>query len=281
MLGKLFKGRECKHEIVDFLRSEVYLASESVQRLRVLEVERVDNLSRNVFPSSNVRSETTDRRKEADALKYHGTTTVAMTCSDGVVLCTDMRVTAGYLYIAHRQGKKVHKLDSHVGVTIAGTVAEAQSMIDTLKYYANIFKLENGKPIAVKSLARISANILFQSRFFPLIADFLIGGWDNIDGYSVYSVDFFGAITKEDAVSTGSGSPVALGIIEDQYKKGMSVKQVVPIAIQAVTAAIKRNAGTGDGFDVAVITKEGGYRELSREEKSQQLMAITGSRSIG
>jgi proteasome beta subunit len=238
-------------------------------------------LSQNVFPSSNARNGVIDRRKEADALKYHGTTTVAMTCGDGVVLCTDMRVTAGYLYIAHRQGKKVHKIDNHVGVTIAGTVAEAQNMIDTLRYYANIYKLENQKPIPVRSLARIAANILFATRFYPLIADFLIGGWDSTDGYVIYSVDFFGAITKEDSVSTGSGSPVALGIIEDEYKKGMSVKQVIPIAIRAVTAAIKRNAGTGDGFDVAVITKESGYRELSKEEKAQQLMAITGSRSLG
>ena len=88
-------------------------------------------------------------------------------------------------------------------------------------------------------------------------------------------------MTKEDAVSTGSGSPVAYGVIEDEYRKGMSVAQVVPIAIKAVTAAIKRNAGTGDGFDVAVITKDQGYRELSREEKEQQLMAITGSRHLG
>lgn len=236
-------------------------------------------MSPNAFPPHNARSGITDRRKEVDALKYHGTTTVAMTCSDGVVLCTDTRVTAGYLYIAHRQGKKVHKIDDHVGVTIAGTVAEAQSMIDTLKYYAHIYKLENQKPIPIKSLGRISANIFFANRYYPFIADFLIGGWDNIDGNVIYSVDFFGALTKEDAVSTGSGSPVAYGIIEDQYRKGMSVDQVVPIAIQAVTAAIKRNAGTGDGFDVAVITKEAGYRELSREEKNQRLMAIPGSRS--
>lgn len=238
-------------------------------------------MSQKIFPSNNARGGVTDRRTEADALKYHGTTTVAMTCSDGVVLCTDMRVTAGYLYIAHRQGKKVHKIDNHVGVTIAGTVAEAQNMIDTLKYYANLYKLESQKPIPLRSLARISANILFATRFYPLIADFLLGGWDSADGYAIYSVDFFGAITKEDMVSTGSGSPVALGIMEDQYKKGMTVKQVIPIAIRAVTAAIKRNAGTGDGFDVAVITKESGYRELSKDEKAQQLMAITGSRSIG
>jgi len=236
-------------------------------------------LSQNVFPSSNARSGVLDRRKEVDALKYHGTTTVALTCSDGVVLCTDMRVTAGYLYIAHRHGKKVHKIDDHVGVTIAGTVAEAQSMIDTLKYYANIYKLENQKPIPIKSLGRISANIFFANRYYPFIADFLIGGWDEEEKNVIYSVDFFGALTKEDAVSTGSGSPVAYGIIEDQYKKGMTVEQVIPIAIQAVTAAIKRNAGTGDGFDVAVITEKAGYRELTKQEKEQQLLAIPSSRS--
>jgi proteasome beta subunit len=232
-----------------------------------------------VFPPNKARNGVVDRRKEVDALKYHGTTTVALACSDGVVLCTDTRVTAGYLYIAHRQGKKVHRIDNHVGVTIAGTVAEAQSMIDTLKYYANLYKLENEKPIPIKSLGRISANIFFQNRYYPFIADFLIGGWDSIDGNVVYSVDFFGALTKEDAVSTGSGSPVAYGIIEDQYRKGMKVEQVVPIAIQAVIAAIKRNAGTGDGFDVAVITKESGYRELSKQEKEKQLSAIPGSRN--
>jgi proteasome beta subunit len=221
-----------------------------------------------------------DRRKQVDALKYHGTTTVALSCSDGVVLCTDTRVTAGYLYIAHRRGKKVHKIDNHVGVTIAGTVAEAQSMIDTLRYYANIYKLEHDEPIPLRSLGRISANIFFANRYYPFIADFLIGGWDEQDGNAIYSVDFFGALTKEDSVSTGSGSPVAYGIIEDKYKKGMSVNEVVPVAIQAVAAAIKRNAGTGDGFDVAVITKDGGYRELSRQEKEEQLQAIPSNGRI-
>ncbi|MDG6997593.1 MAG: proteasome subunit beta [Nitrososphaerota archaeon] len=238
-------------------------------------------MSQNAFPPNNAKGNPVDRRKEVDALKYHGTTTVAFSCSDGVVLCTDTRVTAGYLYIAHRRGKKMHMIDSHVGVTIAGTVAEAQNVIDTLRYYANIYKLENRKPIPIKSLSRIAANIFFAQRYYPLIADFLIGGCDPEEGNVVYSVDFFGALTKEDAVSTGSGSPVAYGVIEDEYRKGMSVAQVVPIAIKAVTAAIKRNAGTGDGFDVAVITKDQGYRELSREEKEQQLMAITGSRHLG
>ncbi len=219
-----------------------------------------------------------DMRVKVDALKYHGTTTVAMTCTDGVVLCTDTRVTAGYMYIAHRRGKKMYMIDTHVGVTIAGTVADAQNVVDTLKYYANIYRLENESPIPIKSLARIAANIFFSQRAYPMIADFLICGVDE-EGPSIYSVDFFGANTSETAVSTGSGSPVAYGILEDEYRAGMTVKETIPIAIKAVSAAIKRNAGTGDGFDVAVVTREVGYRELSREEKNQQLLLISGSRN--
>ena len=224
-LGKLFKGHDSEYwnrRLSDYSAERNLLWRVFNDCAYSGKSNELITCHKMYFHQIMLETESTDRRKEVDALKYHGTTTVAMTCSDGVVLCTDMRVTAGYLYIAHRQGKKVHKLDSHVGVTIAGTVAEAQNMIDTLKYYANIYKLENQKPIPIRSLGRISANILFANRFYPFIADFLIGGWDRIDGYVIYSVDFFGAITKEDAVSTGSGSPVALGIIEDQYKKGMT-----------------------------------------------------------
>ncbi len=220
-----------------------------------------------------------DVRKKVDALKYHGTTTCALTAKDGVVLCTDTRVTAGYLFIAHRRGKKMYMIDKHVGVTIAGTVADAQNLIDTLKYYANLYRLENEAPIPIKSIARIAANIFFGNRAYPMIADFLICGVDSEEGPTIYSVDFFGTNTKEAFVSTGSGSPVAYGILEDEYHIDMSVKEVIPIAIKAVNAAIKRNAGTGDGFDVAVVTKDAGYRELTREEKSQYLMTIPSSRS--
>jgi len=218
-------------------------------------------------------------REKIDALKYHGTTTVAMTCSDGVVMCTDTRVTAGYLFIAHRRGKKMYRIANHIGVTIAGTVADAQSVIDTLKYYANLYKLENRQPIPLKSISRVAANIFFSQRLYPYIADFLVCGVDAEEGPVIYSVDFFGARTREEAVSTGSGSPVAYGILEDEYRKGMSVDQVIPISIKAVSAATKRNAGTGDGFDVAVITKDDGYRELSMDEKGRQLTSIAGIRN--
>ena len=43
-------------------------------------------------------------------------------------------------------------------------------------------------------------------------------------------------------------------------------KEMLPVVVQAVKAAMKRNTASGDSFDVAVISSQG-YRELSDEEK--------------
>ncbi len=64
---------------------------------------------------------------------YHGTTTVGLVCSDGVVLATDTRVTAGG-YIAHKRGKKLLQIDENIAMTISGVVADAQNIVDSLKY---------------------------------------------------------------------------------------------------------------------------------------------------
>lgn len=208
---------------------------------------------------------------------HHGTTTVGMVCTDGIVLATDTRAIAGGYFIAHRAVKKIQRIGDYLALTMAGGVADAQSVVDTLRYYANIFKLEKGKPMPVKAAARLASNIFFSARLFPYIADVIVGGVDE-NGGAIYNVDLFGSLTEDKYHSTGSGSPVAFGILESEYRDDLTIKEAIPIAVKAVNAAIQRNAGTGDGFDVAVITKDG-YRELSREEKNAVLKKISGTRS--
>ncbi len=194
--------------------------------------------------------------------RLHGTTTVGLQCKDGIVLATDTRATAGYLYIAHRHVRKIAKVDEHVALTIAGSVADAQNMIDILRYHANMYRIENRVPIPVRSVARLAANVFFAQRFYPLLAQIIVGGYDT-DGPVIYNVDFFGSLNREVYVSTGSGSPVAYGILENEFREGMGVDEAAKVAIKAIAAAIRRNAGTGDGID-AVIIDRNGYRELSR-----------------
>jgi proteasome beta subunit len=203
---------------------------------------------------------------------YHGTTTVGLVCSDGVVLATDTRVTAGG-FIAHKRGKKLIRIDDNIAMTISGGVADAMNVVDTLKYYAHLYRIERGRQMPVRAAAQVVSNVLFSSRLYPFIADVLVGGVDPKGG-SIFSVDFFGSMNQEKVVATGSGSPVAYGILESEYKEDMTAAKSYPMAAKAIIAATRRNVATGDHFDIAVLDKAG-FREISEQEKDKLLAQFT------
>ena len=194
-----------------------------------------------------------------------GTTTCALTCTDGVVLAADTRASAGF-FIADRHVMKIQKVDRHLGMTIAGGVADAQNLVDVMRYNANIYRISNREIMPVNSAARLCSNVLFNQRYFPYYVQIILAGYDNKSGGQIYNIDLFGSMTSEKYISTGSGSPVAYGYLESEYKEGSSVNEAYKIAIQAVAAAIRRNSGTGDSINAVIIDKDG-YRELSKEVK--------------
>jgi len=201
-------------------------------------------------------------------LTLKGTTTIGVVCKDGVILASDTRVTMGF-YVAHKHGKKIYKIDGHLAMTIAGTVADAQRTVDILTANAQLYRLNMGRPMPINSAARLVANLLFSARYMPLATQVLIGGVDD-SGPHVFSLDPFGSLTEEKCVATGSGSPIAYGVLEDKFKEDMPVAEVLPVVVKAVNSAMKRDTASGDSFNVAVIDTNG-YRELTEEEKKRLL----------
>ncbi len=206
----------------------------------------------------------------ASQLVLKVTTTNGVVCKDGVILASDTRVTMGF-YVAHKFGKKVYKIDDHLGMTIAGTVADAQRVVDILTANAQLYKINMNRPMPVSAAGRLVANLLFSARYMPLATQVLIGGLDDT-GPHVYNLDPYGSLTEEKSVSTGSGSPIAYGILEDNYHEGMSITELLPIIVRAVNAAMKRDVASGDSYNITVIDKNG-YRELSENEKKALLKA--------
>ena len=204
-----------------------------------------------------------------DQLTLKGTTTVGVVCEDGVILGSDSRVTMGF-YVAHKQGKKVYQIDEHLAMTIAGSVADAQKAVDILTTNAHLYRIGLGRPLPISSAARLLSNLLFSVRG-ALLAQVLVGGVDGT-GPHVFSIDPFGSLTEEKCVSTGSGSPVAYGILEDKYREGVAVKGMLPVIVKAVNAAMKRDSASGDNFNIVVIDNKG-YRELGEKEKK---LLLTG-----
>ena len=188
---------------------------------------------------------------------WHGTTTVGLVTKDAVVLAADKRATAG-TFIASRSVKKIVKIRDYAAMTISGLVADAQALADAVSEEARYYELSVGRRMSIYAMATLLANILSSSKYFPYLVQLLIGGYDVAP--RLYAIDPYGGVTEEKMAATGSGSPVALGVLERGYSEDLGVEDAVKLAAAAVSSAILRDSATGDGIDVVVIGK-GTYQE--------------------
>lgn len=187
-----------------------------------------------------------------------GTTTVAVVCKDGVVLAADQKATMGNL-VASKKARKVFEITDRLALTIAGSVGDAQAVTKLLKAEIQIYEMQE-KKITTKAAASLLGMLLRSSykSFVPELVQLIIGGMDE-SGPAVYSVTLDGAVMKEDDYTfTGSGSPIALGVLEDSYRKDASVDDGVKLVSRAVKAARERDVYSGGlSVDIAMVTKDG------------------------
>ena len=205
---------------------------------------------------------------EADAVKT-GTSTVGITFDGGVVVGADHRATMGH-FIANKSVKKLFKISNNVALTTAGLVGHAQSLSRTLAAELRLYELKRNASMTVRGAATLTANILVGR---PLYVQLLIVGTDE-DGPSVYSIDSAGGSIPDVYCATGSGSPFMYGVLEDQYKDGMSRNQALKVAAKALLASAQRDAASGNGMDLAVITKDAGYQQLTEKEVADLLSKL-------
>lgn len=194
-----------------------------------------------------------------------GTTTIGLLCTDGVILASEKRASMGNL-IANKEADKVLKIQDHLGITIAGSVGDAQTIARIMRAQTASYEIQRGRKITIDGAGTLLANILQQSKYFPYFIQLLMGGYDSKP--RLYSLDLTGSFMEEKFVSTGSGSPTAYGVLEDKYKENKTVKENLPIAIRALKAAMERDIYSGNGLNIVVIDKKG-FHKLSEKELTE------------
>jgi proteasome beta subunit len=184
-----------------------------------------------------------------------GATTIGVVCSDGVVLASEKRVSYGYM-IMSRGGKKVFKVTDRIGAACAGLVSDMQILIREVEAYANLFRLDTNRPMTVRAAGKVMSNLLFNMRLYPLITQTIVGGVDE-EGASLYVLDVVGSLIPDKYAAVGSGSEIALGVLEQGYKEDISMKDAKDLVTRAIKSAVSRDVLSGDGVDFLFITKEG------------------------
>ncbi len=184
-----------------------------------------------------------------------GATTVGVVCAEGVILASEKRVTYGHLVMS-KGGKKVFKLTSQIGAAYAGLVGDMQILTREVEAQANLFSMEVGRRISVRAASKLMSNILFSRRYAPLITQTIVGGLDD-EGPSLYVLDVLGSLIPDKYAAVGSGTEIAMGVLEEGYTEELNIDEAKALVTRAVKSAISRDAMSGDGIDFLIITKEG------------------------
>jgi len=191
-----------------------------------------------------------------------GATTIGLIFKDGVLLASEKRISYGYLVVS-KVGKKVFKIADHIGAACAGLVSDMQVLVREVEAYGNLFQLDVGRSVSVRSAAKLMSNLLFNRRLSPLITQTIVGGVDS-EGASLYSLDPLGSVLPDKYTVVGSGTEIAMGVVEDGYEDNMNQQQAKELVIRAMKSAISRDIMSGDGIDFLIITQQGIEEESTK-----------------
>jgi proteasome beta subunit len=184
-----------------------------------------------------------------------GATVVGIKCEDGVVVATDSLISWGTMVLTEK-GIKAFKLTDSIVLASAGLTSDYQMLVNRLKAQIKLYELEREKDISVKALAKMVANTLYARRFAPLFVQTLIVGIDD-DGPALYSLDMGGSLMPDDYTAAGTGTRTALGVLEDEYQEGLTLKEAEDISVNAVRAGIARDVQSGGDIQVMIVTEDG------------------------
>jgi proteasome beta subunit len=184
-------------------------------------------------------------------------TVVGVRARDGVVLAGEKRLTYDG-FVLSKNTKKVYPITDHTGIGFAGLIGDAQFIVRALRFEARNYELQIHREIRVRGLAKILSIILFSYKLAPLMTEVVVGGYDD-RGPQIYVLDPVGSLIEDKYTALGSGGSIALGIIEQGYRDDIGIGEARDLVVKAIREAIERDAVSGDGIDLLIITREG-YR---------------------
>ena len=188
------------------------------------------------------------------AMYMPGATAVGITYNGGVVFASERRIVYGN-FVVSKTTKKTFVITPKVGAACAGLVADMQILSLQVSALAKIRKMEIKRDVPPNTVAKMMSNMMYERRFFPLLTQVIVGGV--VDKPTIYTLDPLGSVLPDEYAAVGTGAEMALGILDQQYKKELTEDQAVDLAVKSVRAASMRDSASGDNIDVLVMNKDG------------------------
>ena len=189
---------------------------------------------------------------------FPGATAVGISFNNGVLLASERRVSFGN-FVVNKSTKKTFVLTENVGAACAGMVADMNVLARQVAALSKIRKFETRRDLQTNSVAKLMSVIMFERRYFPLLTQVIVGGYDIKP--QIYTLDPLGSLLPDEYAAVGSGAEMALGVLDAQYNPKMTEEDARKLAIKSIKSSIQRDASSGDGIDILVINHKGKNEE--------------------
>uniref|UniRef100_A0A3B4ZW90 Proteasome subunit alpha type n=1 Tax=Stegastes partitus TaxID=144197 RepID=A0A3B4ZW90_9TELE len=121
----------------------------------------------------------------------NSSTAIGIRCKDGIVFGVE-KLVLSKLY-EDGSNKRIFNIDRHVGMAVAGLLADARSLAEVAREEASNFRSNYGHDIPLKHLSdRVAMYVhayTLYSAVRPFGCSFILGSYDKDDGPQLYMVD--------------------------------------------------------------------------------------------
>mmetsp|Transcript_1283 Transcript_1283/g.4753 ORF Transcript_1283/g.4753 Transcript_1283/m.4753 type:complete len:253 (+) Transcript_1283:90-848(+) len=189
----------------------------------------------------------------------HAGSCVGINTTGGVVVAAEKKILSKLLEKV-KVPEKLHQIDEHVAVAVAGLTSDANILINYVRLAAQRYRFTYGTPMPVEQLVqqlcdRCQGYTQFGGQR-PFGVSFLFAGWDKSHGYQLYQSDPSGNFAGWKAAATGANKQSAEGVLRGDYKDDLSLEDGIKLAIKVLTKSMDSTALTADKLEVATISRD-------------------------
>lgn len=169
-----------------------------------------------------------------------GRTSVAVTCSDGVVVCCE-KSSQQSPKLVRADFKKIVTVGEKVLIAYSGLIADGNLVLENLRKTKF-----NSNTQLIEAVSGIYRPYLYDRSKRPLGAGLLIASI--LEKPAAFYVDPSGGFAEFNAVAMGAGSDTATKVLEKEYKE-MTVSQGEKIALDALSEATRKT----DAYEIKTL----------------------------
>lgn len=194
-----------------------------------------------------------------------GATSIGLIAKDSVIFVAHKNITEPLAIPSTIQ--KVFRVDSHIGATYSGMVADGLHLIDFARGRAQNHRLIYDDVKSIEALSREASAYMMQATQYgglrPYAVSLLMGGMD--DGPKLFEIEPGASFLGYKADAIGSGKKVATEMLMKEYKENMNFDDAVSLGVK-ILKKISEDKLNAESIDIGYIRDSDEYQLMTQDE---------------